>query len=868
MAKAKKKGIVAGIAALSLACCVAGTVAMGGGIHLTARAADSFGADSEGGFVCPGGASEATILAAINKKIDEVNQAIEAVNADDGKTLEAAYAEGTVIAYSNKDGSNGIINKANNRRSGWKVWEQLPLTDLKNIHGSYMSLDWTTAVHYNGVDGKAYIVAPVFATAWYGSNAKKLGTAIGDMFTIEGVKYQNFTGGYLKLENNNVIEIVGKNFDKDSKKETAANPKAMLGAAEWKFQGVDNAKLYEAFATAYDGYVENDYNPGYPFTVVRKEGDLIIQHLRNGDSTANPYNDGSRNMWAHLVYNADLEQAFLMRDEFVKGDGSDDDIKNIGAPVGDMFVKDGVKYQNFEKGYGKVVSGTLSVVQGQNFDKETGEFPLDEASKIGKLSKAVRDKLPAGFTAEELTAAFKAAYQEKVKFASDEELKSVDLVTYENGLLLQTYTDSKDAKHKLVYLTDTKEFVYLRPAVVSKMSGLGAPVGERVLVAEAETDEGAQKVYAYPFKNGYVKLTVGEQEKIQGGKPVTVVVETAVATSGATYDSEKGFFETTSFSDRITAGMVNDNVLNQGYWNSWGVEKPTKEAIATAFKKAYDDAFALGFSAGEPSAEGIVWWTTGRSGLIKLTLKGGNGNGSFWNDNTLMGYNPYDGKVYITTGEIATKYADGGASGNGWATTDMMINTKTGVIVQQFDITDTGVTHRQVYIIVTDGKADKVSGEYNFEENKNGGEWVNYLTQFGGSISSKPLTEETVRNKGEKVEIDFASYLTNKDGYKVTWNKVSGKGALDANGKYVLDAMTAENDEVVVEVYSAFDKLTFKITLTAKSEGTVNPPEEKPEEPKEEGGCNSSISVSLALVGGMLALGATAGGIAIKKRKK
>ena len=76
---------------------------------------------------------------------------------------------------------------------------------------------------------------------------------------------------------------------------------------------------------------------------MRKEGDLILQHLRNGDSTANPYNDDSRNHWSYLVYNKDMEQAFLMRDEFVKGDGNGDDIKKIGAPVGDMFTKDGVK---------------------------------------------------------------------------------------------------------------------------------------------------------------------------------------------------------------------------------------------------------------------------------------------------------------------------------------------------------------------------------------------------------------------------------------------------------------------------------------------------------------------------------------------
>lgn len=865
MTKTKKKSVVAGIAAMSLACCVAGSIAVGGGIKLNARAADSFGADSEVGFVCPGGASEANILAAINAKIAKINQTIETVNADGTKTLEEAYAEGTVIAYSNKN--DGIITKADNRRSGWKVWEQQPLTDLKEIHGGYSWDNGTTAIHYNGEDGKAYLVSPSFADAWYGSNAKKLGTAVGDPFRVNNITYQNFTGGYLKLDGGTVSEVAGKNANGEGA-EIAANPKAILGAATLDFEGIANAKLYQAFVTAYERYVAADNsNPGYPFTVVRKEGDLILQHLRNGDSTANPYNDGSRNHWSYLVYNKDMEQAFLMRDEFVKGDGNDDDIKKIGAPVGDMFTKDGVKYQNFEKGYGKVESGNLSIVAGKNFNEDTGlEETLDEEGKIGKLSKAVTENLPAGVTAAELSTAFKAAYQEKVEFASDETLASVDLVTYENGLLLQTYTDSKGAKHKLVYVEG--KFIYLRPAVVSKMGGLGAPVGERILVAQTENSDGEQKVYAYPFVDGYVRLVVSAQEKIQGSDVVSVIVESAVATSGATYDSEKGFFETKSFSDRITASMVSQDILDQAYWSIWDVEKPTKEKIAAAFKKAYDDAFAIGFSAGEPSGEGIMWWLTGASGLIKLTLKGGNGNGDFWNDNTLMSYNPYDGKAYITTGEIATKYSSGGASGNGWATTEMKINTATGVIVQQFDITDTDVTHRQIYIIVADGKAEKVSGVYDFEANKNGGEWVDYLTQFGGSIAQKPLSEETKRNEGEKVEIDFASYVTNKDGYSVTWNKVSGKGTLSADGKYVLDAMTKENDEVVVEVYSAFDKLTFRITLTVDG-GSVNPdPTPGGDKNEGKGGCKSSISVSLAIVGGMLAVGTVAGGVAFKKRKK
>lgn len=904
MTKTKKKGIVAGIAALSLACCVAGSVAVGGGIHLTARAADEFSAHTEGSTALVGHSKDA-IVAALNKKVQELNAEIQAV-LDEGKSLETAYAEGTIIAYSNRN--DGIITQ-DNKRSGWKIWEDngndtALVLDLKYMNDGYN--DWgegsVSWLSYNGEDDKAYLITAEFARQYAGNgNRARWGLAKSDMFRVENgsggyITYQNFTNAYMKSVNGNVTLVEKRNVNENGE-EIAADPASTgyIGATQDSVltkAGMDAGQFAQKFLDAYNKYKTAGFNVGYPISPVmpvgenyegkQRYGTLCSQNFLGGDSVANPWND-DRGQWCTLAFNFEEKNVYLIANEFwyqfervASGD-----VLQLGDPISDAFVANGNRYQNFEKGYMKAEGTTpqnaeATVVMGRNVNADTGlEETLDEAGKIGKLGNAVTENLPAGFTAAELSLAFKEAYEEKVEFASDEKLTSVDLVTYEDGLLLQTYTDSKGAKHKLVYSAEFNGFVYLRPAVASKISGLGAPLSERVLVAEKKTGSGEQTVYAYPFKNGYVSLNVSTQQKIQGGKPVITIVETSVAVLGSIYDSEKGFFNTTNFSDRLTAGAVSQDVLDKAYWNIWGVEKPTKEAIAAAFKKAYDDAFELGFSAGEPSSEGIVWWTTNSSGLIKITLKGGNGNGDFYGgDNTLMSYNPYDGKVYITTGAIATCYVNG-ASGNGWATTDMMLNTKTGVIVQQFDITDTDVTHRKIHIIVSNGSANKIDGEYDFEANKNGGEWVNYLTQFSASISQKPVTEPAHRNEGDRVEIDFASYLTNSDGYKVTWNKVSGKGTLSEDGKYTLDAMTAEDDEIVVEVYSAFDKITFKLTLTTEGEsepvnpGTPSTPgTTTPGEEESSGGCNSSITVSLALVGGMLAVGAAAGGIAYKKRKK
>lgn len=883
-----KKSVVAGLIALSMACCVAGAVAVGGGVHLTARADNEFNADTEGGAVYPGGQTKATVLAALNKKVQDLNADIQAVLDGEGD-LETAYAEGEILAYSLKN--NGIINQ-DNKRSGWKVWEGAAVLDLKCINAGYNE-SWVGGdkymawLSYNGTTNEAYIITAEFAVN-YGSNGnQKLGSAASDMFRVGDVTYQNFTNGYMKLEDGSVTVVNKKNVD-ESGAEKDADPAStgFIGAAEESTlskAGVPAEQFAQAFTDAYNRYKAEGFNVGYPFSPVMdngknsggdsRYGTLCSQNFRWGDSVSDPWNDGGRSQWSFLAYNFEEGRVYLIANEFhrqFEGVASGD-VLLLGDPASDAFEANGNRYQNFEKGY-MMASGTTpqntgaTVVLGKTVASDGTISDIDVQSKIGKLGKTVTDKvLPQGYTAETFSAAFKAAYEEKVAFYKDEELQGVDLVTYENGIISQSYTDSKGQAHKLVYANESETFVYLRPAVVSKMSGLGAPTAERIQVAETKD----QKIYAYPFENGYMKLTVSQQLDMEDGAIVTVTTEVAVATQGTSFDSEKVFFETTSYSNSITADMVNESALNSAYWTIWGVEKPTAEAVAAAFKDAYDKAFALGFSAGQPSSEGIVWWKTGESGVLKLTLKGGNGNASFFQDNTLMTYNPEMGKVFITTGEIGSKYAGGGASGLGWATTEMLINTATGVIVQQFDITDTVVTHRQVYLIVVDGKASDVNGVYDFEANKGSGEWVEYLSQFGGSISSKPLSVETVRTEGEKVEIDFAQYVNNPDGYKVTWNKISGKGTLSADGKYTLDAMTAENDTVEVEVYSAFDKLSFKVTLTTSSQGGNDKPDPKPGNDNEGNGLSKGAIAGIC-VGSAAAVGGIGVGayFLIKRRKK
>ena len=487
----------------------------------------------------------------------------------------------------------------------------------------------------------------------------------------------------------------------------------MIGAATsetFKKAGVDSEVFAQAFVDAYNGYKEKGYNVGYPFSPVMDNGQnssgesrygtICTQNFRWGDSKSDPWNDTGRSQWAFLAYNFEQGRVYLIADEFQytfeKAENAD--AQQLGDPISDAFTAtDGNRYQNFEKGYMKAVGSTAQntaaeVVLNKNVDGDGVASDIDMTSKIGMLGKTVTDDvLPEGYTADEFTEAFKAAYAEKVEYADGEELASVDLVAYENGFLSQKYTDNKGKTHMLAYVADSDSFVYLRPEVVSKYqtnTSLGSPVSDRIHVAETDS----QDIYAYPFTNGYIRLTVSAQETIEGGEVVTIIQESAAITVGAQYDAENNFFETVSYADRIDESIVNASVADAYDF----LNIPDNATLAAAFKEEYEKAFEMGFSAGEPASEGITWWTTGNSGIVKLTLKGGNGNASFWGDNTLMTYNPVDGKVYITTGDIGNAYASGGASGNGWALGEMKINTKTGVIVQEFDIHDTVVESRPV----------------------------------------------------------------------------------------------------------------------------------------------------------------------------
>ncbi len=888
MTKTKRRTL-ASIIVMLLACAV---VALSMSALVTARAAwDAFNSDTDGNDPAYYGGVAATedktakevITEAAVKKVNSLNAAITAATTGEGaKSLSEAYEDGDIIVYSNAS-DDGLLTAGNNARSNWKTWDKIPVADLKRLNAGYDGWgdNYVGWLSYDSLSGEVYVITAEFAKD-YSGNGKKLGTAASDMFRVyssdtDYITYQNFAGGYMKREGSSVSHVFGKNVDEDGN-EIAANPRGFIGVANDTIAssvGTTNKALQQAFIDAYDRYLNDEFNAGYPFTVVVQENDLTLQYFRNGDSVSNPYNDGERTKWAYLAYNEDDACAYLIKDEFARLVETNGNAKQIGYPTGDAFLaSDGNRYQNFSNGYMKADgadpnNSNATMKSGVNVDMNGAEQEIDIANNIGMFGPTVSDGvIPSSYTAAEFSAAIKSAYREKVDFSDDETLAKVDKVVYSNGYISQTYTDNKGNNHMLAYSEEINDFVYFRPAVVDKLlDSLGKPVGERMLVA---TVDGEKNIYAYPFENGYIKLTSQMEETIEGGDVVVVLTESAVATEGATFDSDKVFFETVSYSDSITESTVkhtssgDDQSVDNAYWTLWGKTQPTDAQLVEAFKTAYNEAFEIGFSAGRPSDGGIVFWKTGNSGVIKLTFKGGNGNANFWGDNTIMLYNPVTGKVHISTGALANCYANDGASGNGWATTDMLVNTESGIIVQQFDIHDSVVETRPIYIIVENGRASKVSGTYDFEANKGSGEWVNYLSQFGGSISSTPVNLAPVQS-GANVAIDFSDYIVNKDGYIVKYNLVSDSGSLSNDGKFTLNNVTA-NTTVTVEAYSAFDKLTFNVNVTLEgASGGDNGDDNKDDGGKKRCG---SVAVGSTVAGALLALGLSAAALFIRKRKQ
>ena len=309
--KSRRKGLCAIL--LIVACFLVSVTA---GAMFSARAASAYNPGTETGWVHIGAKSESEILKALTDKVAEINTSIEAANTA-SKDLAQAYADGDILIYSTVEGSNGLLT-SDNERSGWKVWsseDSTPLADLKSLNVGPWG-DVCAFLSYNAGTDKAYIITDKFADN-YTNDGKKLGVAMSDAFKVGEVKYQNFSGGYMKLEGNNVsvefgknVEIVGGgssinliDVDPTESGFVGAMNDSMITAT-----GDSAQVIYDAFVSAYNDSKTAGFNVGYPFVSIKHSQGIYLQDFRNGDSVSDPYGDGNRTKWAAIAYNAELAE--------------------------------------------------------------------------------------------------------------------------------------------------------------------------------------------------------------------------------------------------------------------------------------------------------------------------------------------------------------------------------------------------------------------------------------------------------------------------------------------------------------------------------------------------------------------------------
>lgn len=818
----------------------------------------------EGEAPIPAGVSDSKITDSLNAKIAEMNAAIQAVldtvNVD-GMTdqqksnayeqaLSQAYARGEILGYSiHKTGgrlsSNGLITNDNNR-SGYKTWEGLMLADLKFMNDGYGGWgdQYIGCITYDGVNDKSYVVLGKFAAKLYTS--QKVGSAIGDKFRVtnpdnpnEYIEYQNFTGGYMKSVNGGDAQIIYRknyvyNEAAESYEEVPArgNATGYVGAVAKNNPliqgGTTRETIYDKFVQVYE-YFQNEksFNIGSPFSIVRmtSKANFYYQEFLYGDSVATPWGD-DRQSWSYLALNTETMNVYLIRDEFmyIYERNTPSNLKNLGMPVSNDFeVTSGdstFRVQNFTNGYIKVtgarsnnnVSSRVTLVEGKNMLENGSEISLDPSENVGVLSASVN--VPQGITAEQLTALFVSCYNSvKDEFI---EMLPTGLVTQSGEIISQLF-NARDARGTatvmLAYDHDNQTVRYMSSASYDAFklnTALGYPTTDIMLVAEGSETLPAIKVQG--FKNGYIRI----QSTMQIDENWNVYyVDRGVGTIGATYNPEFNYFENINYVDEVgILSTVPSGDSSRPSNADADHNVPQGEALTNLFKQAYQYYWDLGFSVGRPTAQGVVWWVTGVTGIVKQGFQGGNGTADLWGDNAMLVYDADNGVVRLVTGPIGTEYGRNGASGNGYPVSEMMINPATGVVIQNFRSKDRVIQERRVYFVMQpDGTVTKLDGNFDFTEGE-GLNFVPYLTLYKiNTITLKTFTPQPSYEAGEQITIDLRQYIENPQKYVVTFDRNVSVGTLSEDGVWTF---TPEEDGAIdleVDIYTAFEKVTFAIQL-------------------------------------------------------
>lgn len=729
-----------------------------------------------------------------------------------------------------------------NRRSGFKNWDGAPVQDLKFLNAGFdgwgdNSIAWLS---YNAKLDKAFIISGKFATKYEAGGGNKIGAAMNERtyVTADSVTtaYQNFENGYMKSVDGADCEVVNvKNVVIDgttvTEEDIATDAAGYFGAADSNFplpSTLTYQQLSEKFTSAYDTYATAGFDVGQRFTMLGDIGGFYAQSFRNGSSVADPWDDAGRKNWSYLAWNSVGENVVLLKDEFMRiFEKKPANWDKLGAPMADNYyvAAKAKRYQNFMSGYAVADGATPqnvnpTVVIGKNIDEDGNETEITHAEWIGKPDSTITTQ--DGVTPAQIGEKFVAKYGEIV--ADYTKVVPTGLISKENGVIRQAYTatpeSGKEQTVAIAYDTKNKAARFMSQASYESFTvakDLGYPNTDVMKVAEGGEDSAkAPAVSVQGFEKGYVKIVITESFELVDGEFVSFFTEKGTATLGATYNADLSYFENINYKSQV--GALSGSLADvDPHFNV-----PTGEALTKLFQDAYQAAWDQGFSCGAPDNEGVVWWTTGQNGIVKLSLTGGNGTANMWDKQTMLIYDADAGIVRMMTGGIGTTYASGGASGNGYPITDMMVDPETGTIIQNFHSWDTVVGDRYVHFVLKNGDSkdvEKKDGTIDFASDEYKG-YVPYMSQFSSSyVTLKTFTPKVKYDIGEAISIDLKTLLNNPSKFTVKFDTTTAvKGTLSADGIFTYTGTEKEYLSLNLVMYTAFEKIEFKATLNIGNE--------------------------------------------------
>lgn len=286
-------------------------------------------------------------------------------------------------------------------RMDWSnLWMQI-LTGEGFSSGSIWGQNNVGLLVYNPNNHKMVFVRDKFVES-YTLNPPAYGFPMENDFEVNGVRYQNFDLGYMKVDNGQFSFKASYHVNEEGEEIRLFSPEDVGALAEGiELSGITAEQVKEAIESKYTESM------GLPTTFVNyyTQTNVLYQRFLSeaGDTSF---------IFVYSPTNAVVLSSEVWK-KFEKPEGYNwSGFDLFGLPISDAFEKDGATVQNFTRGYLEIAGGKGKAVPGANIDAQGNVTILDFSNNI--FYNSAVSKLPAswGVTPEQLVDKFKAKYIE------------------------------------------------------------------------------------------------------------------------------------------------------------------------------------------------------------------------------------------------------------------------------------------------------------------------------------------------------------------------------------------------------------------------------------------------------------------------